>query len=154
MFQGWFVPINLPLTLSLAARGLPAGLLLTVCVTAVASPISAEQREDAPTKGADYGAANSGGFDTQVQKGESSRLSGLGAEVDERTETLLTYFGIEPRLVLPASQAPVRSAELEARRAENRTSVVPEPKEVMLLAVGAALLVAGGALRRWLTRRP
>ncbi|MES1930707.1 hypothetical protein SADO_15704 [Salinisphaera dokdonensis CL-ES53] len=86
-------------------------------------------------------------------------MLGLGSEVEERTETLLTYFGIEPRLVLPGSQRDAVSAGMdiqsqESQEANNRTSVVPEPKEVLLLAVGAALLIGGGALRRWLARRP
>ena len=161
LVQGWSVPRNLPLVLRATIRSVAAWLLVTVCLTAVASPIVANRKDEPTERYVGYGIGETGdsGAPADMKGDESSRLLGLGSEVEERTETLLTYFGIEPRLVLPGSQRDAVSAGMdiqsqESQEASNRTSVVPEPKEVLLLAVGAALLVGGGALRRWLARRP
>ena len=75
--------------------------------------------------------------------------------IEERTETLLTYFGIEPRLVLsPGSSLGHRAGGDDGSdvKHEHAASAVPEPKEVLVLMVGCALLGAGIAMRGWLAR--
>lgn len=155
------MPKNLPLASSVGIGFLVTGVLSAVCVTGAASPISSVEGistsiGEVPHDGR---VRNSDGVAVPLRENddEASSLALLAADVDERTETLLTYFGIEPRLVLPRRQAGAGTAGLEEPRVESsgvdsRTSVVPEPKEVWVLIVGVLLLIIGGVLRGWVSR--